>query len=560
MKCTVCAINSKYIHSSIAPWCLKSAAEKMCKKTHTVTVAEGTINEPVSKITDRLIKSNADIYAFSCYIWNISTVKAVVESVKVQCPHAKIVLGGPEVSYRAESLLREWTDADIVISGEGELPFSRLLDRLPDIPSGIEGVTYRKDANIITNPIGKTLVSPEVDYTDGYCAGLNNRIAYAETSRGCPFACAFCLSGRNESVRFLPMDKAKELLVKLANSGAKTVKLIDRTFNCNPKRAYELFSFLIDSVGSKFPNDVCFHFEVGADLFDDATIELLNQAPSGLFQLEAGIQSFYEPALEACNRKTDLEKVERNLGKLIEKGNMHIHTDLIAGLPYEDFAEFSRSFNRAYKMQPNMLQLGFLKLLHGSALRKQSTEYGYEYSVNAPYEIISGRWITSKELDRLREIEDALERLYNSGRFRLTLEYVLKTTQMAPFDLFAYISDRYSKEDNNHIPLEVYFERVHECFSALQGVNAEELRNVMVRDRLSTNSTGKLPPCLRIKDTRLKSAAIEAKKILGMPMSSSGAAILKGEEDVLVIADYSQFDRVNGRYKLYEFPLKGILQ
>lgn len=556
MICTICSVNSKYIHSSLAPWCLKHAAEHLCQKKHTVQICEGTVNESPERLLKRLLEQPADLYAFSCYIWNIRTVRTLVEEVKKRRPEAWIQLGGPEVSFRAAEILHEWPEVDFIISGEGEKPFAELLDSLPEIPQKLPGFAFRSESGICCTEASAGCSPLQSMDTEEYCAALHGRIAYAETSRGCPFSCAFCLSGRKDPVRFLPVEEAKELLIRLANSGTQTVKLIDRTFNCNPARAYALWEFLISEAGKRIPKGVCFHFEVGADLFDERTVHLLNAAPAGLFQIEAGMQSFHEPALEACNRKTDTKKLEANLRALIRGRNLHVHTDLIAGLPYETLTEFANSFNRAYAMQPDMLQLGFLKLLHGSELRRRKEEFGYRFAPDVPYEITESRWISSEELQLLHRVEDALERLYNSGRFRLTLEYVLKQTGWTPFSLFQTIGNAFVPEENEKISLDEYTARMFKLLRVFPSVDETKLRNAMVCDRLRTINTGRLPDCLRIPDKRLKRLAIAAKRHCGLPENSSGAAILYGEEEWIVTADYSQRAPVSGWYPLYRFPLE----
>jgi radical SAM superfamily enzyme YgiQ (UPF0313 family) len=264
------------------------------------------------------------------------------------------VLGGPEAAYNEGYWLAQ--GADVVLKGEGERAFAEFLDR----SAGAQTERGQRNSHPQTTNIesGGTPVDP---YTPEYLDSLKGRIAYVETSRGCPYRCAFCLSA-GSGVRFLPAEDAKERLEKLSRSGARTIKLVDRTFNCDPSRAYELFEFVISL------NSPCtYHFEVAPCLFDGRTLRLLAQAPRGRIQLEAGLQTYYQPALEAVNRKTDLAKAERNIKAILSAGNIHLHVDLIAGLPGETLSHFYDTFRQAHDLGAHNLQLGFLKLLHGSS-------------------------------------------------------------------------------------------------------------------------------------------------------------------------------------------------
>lgn len=562
MRAVLCALNSKYIHSALAPWYLAAAVKAYAGDAVTVSVVEGTINQSDDAVLERLLAQPADVIGFCCYIWNIAMVRRLLPRVRQAVPEAVLVLGGPEVSFCAQQVMTQLPEVDYVQAGEGERPFAQLLmclaagEDIGDVP----GLCRRTAQGIVCAPPYSTAEEPPSPYTPAYFEALQGRIAYLETSRGCPFSCAFCLSGRQDKVRFFDLERAKADMVRLANSGTQTVKLVDRTFNCNAERAYALWEFLIAQAGKTIPAGVCFHFEIAADLLDERTLALLATAPAGLIQLEAGLQSFHEPTLAAVNRKTNLDRLCANLRALLKAGNIHVHIDLIAGLPEEDLACFGRSFDRAYALQPHMLQLGFLKLLHGSRLRQDADAYGYVFSQEPPYAFIRGNWMNEREAATLHEAEDALERLYNSGRFRDTLAYVLAATGLRPFELFCTVGAFMAQRGVERISLEDYTALVQTCLQSLPGVDAAVLRDVMVCDSLSSHSNGRLPACLYREDARLKRLArqVKANSVYPQKGVKRGVAILYAGGERAVAAEYVSPDPVTGRYALKECSLDGL--
>lgn len=557
LKALICCINAKYVHASLAPWCLKAGVSTFCQTQVDCDVFESTINRPDAETLSQILSRRPDVLAFCCYIWNMETVGRLAAAVRAALTGVYIALGGPEVSFTPEDTLREHPEADAVISGEGERPFACLLDALGNgqSPAGIPGICLRTPAGPVAAPPGPPEPVPPSPYCGAWFERLGGRIAYLETSRGCPFSCAFCLSGQKGGVRFYPMARVQHELLELAASGARVIKLVDRTFNCDPARAYEIFAFLIGQYGSGIPAGTRFHFEVGADLFDARTLALLRTAPQGLFQLEAGIQSFSDETLEAVRRKTDMARLYDNLAALIGGGKLIVHIDLIAGLPLEDLDGFGRSFDRAFSLRPQMLQLGFLKLLRGSLLRRQALadpSLGYRFSSRPPYEVSETRWLSLGNLVVLHGAEDALERLYNSGRFRGTLEYVLAASGLRPFELFC----RFGAEKGRllgeaPVPLDVYTGTAFRFFASLPGVNARRLRDEMALDRLGSDNTGRLPPCLRVFDPRLKT--------LARRFGPHRCAILYAGTEHAAIADYAARHPVTGRYPLRVLPLSKAL-
>lgn len=548
----ICAINSKYIHSSLAPWYLKSAADEKCTGRIRVEVVEGTINESAGSILKRICAARPDAVGFSCCIWNISLVKRLIPMVRSAVSGCTIILGGPEVSYNPADYLKSGL-ADYVISGDGETPFALLLDALASESGtdGIPGLSFISGKNVIEGTPNIEYDTPASPYTREYLSRVGGRITYIETSRGCPFSCAFCLSGRCGSVRQFDVARAKRDIITLANSGSKTVKFVDRTFNADRRRAKELISFIIESSGKMFPGGVCFHFEIAGDILDLELISLLASAPPGIIQLEIGLQSFNNLTLERINRKTDLEQLTENIRLLVAAGNMHIHIDLIAGLPFEDMTSFISGFNRAYSLRPHMLQLGFLKLLRGAPMHEEPEKFPCVYSDSPPYTVKSTPWMSSGDIGRLKEIESAVDRLYNSGRFRKTLEFAMDSLNMEPFEFFDTISLGLRGTELCRISLNEYSKAV---FSILNGLGADEnaLRDCLICDRLSTDSSALLPEFLRISSPKLR----EVKKLLESgedtrkaPGVKRGISLLTGMNEA-VYADYDSADPLTGAYRL----------
>ena len=429
MKTVIVALNSKFIHMSLAPWYLKAAVGDGCGE---IKIIETTINRNTYDIMRAIYDEKPDLLGFSCYIFNIIQIEQIVNDIKKLVPKLKIVLGGPEVSYDAQGMLRRCAGVDYIVRGEGERVFSRLVTELYKGNSvcDIQGLVYRREnGEIAVNPLEEEgAVNLESPYTDEMLSEAKGKIIYFEGSRGCPFSCSYCLSPAGGGVRFFRLERVMSELKKVMMSQARQVKFVDRTFNCNLSRAKEIIRFIIlsaenDKTGTiKAKN---FHFETAADLFDDELIELLGTAPHGLIQLEIGIQSLNGAVLEATDRKTDIEKCTHNIKRLLVNGNIHIHLDIIAGLPLEDYASLARSFDGVFEMGPHTIQLGFLKLLKGSRLREQARGMGIVYESLPPYEVLSTPWMSFDELSRLKFIAQCCERLYNSGRFSASLRFIV---------------------------------------------------------------------------------------------------------------------------------------
>lgn len=540
-KVVLLAINAKYVHSSLSAWLLAEGIRRFAKRPYDIKVVETTINEPLEKIVDSVSVYSPDVVCVSSYIWNARILPDVLSKLKVCLPSAVFILGGPEAAYNQDY----WLDglADHVLAGEGEYVLPAFLDVLTDEVIGAASIKCADHNHNDCCAIADTncFLDP---YTDDYFAALRGRLAYIETSRGCPFNCAFCLSAF-DSVRFFPLQTVKEQIRKLAASDTKTIKFVDRTFNCNPERAYEIFEFCLSLKAS------CkFHFEVAADLFDERTLKLLETAPSVCFQFEIGLQSFYEPALLASSRQTDLGRAVENITRLVRGKNIHIHVDLIAGLPYETLDEFKNSFDRAYVLGAHTLQLGFLKLLHGSVLRSQADELGIIYSDVAPYEIICSPWLSEADIRVLKQTENALQHTYNRGRFLSALDYVLKVTGLTPFSLYNKLGECFP---NHGTQLEDYACQIFSFCCELSPVVKDELIDRFLCDWLSMVKGKNAPEFLKPRLVSSRDLAGAFEKCLGRKYRRGEAGVLSDGTGIFV--DSESRDPVTGLYRLYRMSL-----
>ena len=533
-KVVLLAINAKYVHSSLAVWVLASSISAYAKGQYDVSIVEATINQKVADIVECVKAHKPDFLGISTYIWNARLLPELLSELRKYLPNLIITLGGPEASHNAEHWLNN--GADYIICGEGEHQLPLLLDNLSDDNIGTERVIHAGDGCAVSQQLGD-FVDP---YTDKYFSALTGRLSYIETSRGCPFRCAFCLSGDSQ-LKFFPMDIVKRQIQKLANSDTKTIKFVDRTFNCNASWAYEIFEYIMG-----LDCQCLFHFEVAADLFDEKTLELLSIAPLGLFQFEIGLQSFYEPALDASSRQTNLEKAVDNIKKLLQFSNMHIHVDLIAGLPYETLKEFKNSFNRAYSLHAHVLQLGFLKLLHGSELRKNATSLGIEYSETPPYEIVRSKWLSSEDLQELKVVENALQHTYNKGRFLTTLDYILTVTGEDAYSIMLVLG---TAVPNHGTQLEEYVKHIYAFFLTLPDVDENNLKDCLVYDWLSMVKGKNAPPFLKSNDDRRALVLKKAREILGRDIARCEYHVLNS--GIGVVVDSNSRNPITGLYNVF---------
>ncbi len=509
LRLTLTGLASQYIHMPLAPFCLKKAVDEAQLDIQT-TICDLNINDTQEDLLHRVMATQPDVLGLSLYIWNRECAARLIRRVKALKPETVVIVGGPEATFSVDETFREMP-VDYLLRGAGEESLPALLAAI--LGSGdarsVPGCCFPTADGLHISPPAPTPAPRSDLYDDAWHTALNGRMAYVETSRGCPFQCGFCLSGNKEApdarqVQFMPVDEALELLIRIGNSGCDTVKLIDRTFNCHRERTKALLHGLIDAKVRGDIGEVCYHFEVAADLFDDETLDLLATAPAGLFQMEAGLQSFHAPTLDACDRHTDMARLVDRIQRIIAPSNVHLHIDLIAGLPKEDFATFGQSFDLAFGLMPHQLQLGFLKFIHGSKLRTE--DWGARFAPDPPYEVLSTPWITYPELRRLHDAAEAVERIHNSGRFALAEALVLEHTGMRPFDLYLLLGERMAARQGRW-SLDNLTRLVYDVFLGL-GVAESTLREAMVLDRLATDNTGYLPPFLQHPDaSALKAAA-----------------------------------------------------
>lgn len=437
MKFLLVGINSKYIHSNPAIYSLRNC---LGADRDAVTIAEYTINQDISAIRTGIYREKPDAVGFSCYIWNIRYVIEAAEDLSRIMPGIPIWFGGPEVSYRAVSLLEKYPWLTGVMCGEGEVTFAELVRRMLNgsyDPEGIEGLTYRRcDGQIIEMPLrsGTDFEQLPFLYEDGTLP--QNRIIYYETSRGCPYRCSYCLSSVDKKIRLRNLDFVLHEFQYFLDCRAEQVKLIDRTFNCVRSRSREIWQYL-----KEHDNGITnFHFEIGADLLEEADFSILADMRPGLVQFEIGVQTTNAKTLQAIRRDAPLDKIFSAVKRIRELGNIHQHLDLIAGLPYEDYESFGRSFDQVYALQPDQLQLGFLKVLSGTQMEQDAPKYGIIYSSQPPYEVLQTKWLSYDELCRLKEIEDAVETFYNSRQFEGMMRY-LEEKIARPFERFEMLAD-----------------------------------------------------------------------------------------------------------------------
>ena len=443
MKIILTAINAKYIHSNLAIYSLKAYAKKYAEH---IFLAEYTINQQLDEILMDIYKQKPDVLCFSCYIWNISYVETLIREIHKILPSLPIWLGGPEVSYDAEEVLRRLPEVTGVVKGEGEETFLELASyyvegKGEEYLCGIKGISYRKhDGEIEENQWREIMDLSKVPFVYEDMDEFRNKIIYYETSRGCPFSCSYCLSSVDKCLRFRDLKLVKKELQFFLDNEVPQVKFVDRTFNCKHDHALEIWRYIAEN-----DNGITnFHFEISADLLNEEELALLGTMREGLVQLEIGVQSTNPKTIGEIKRTMRFEKVSDAVKRVNAGRNIHQHLDLIAGLPYEDYKSFGKSFNDVYALSPEQLQLGFLKVLKGSYMEEHTEEYGLVYKSLPPYEVLYTKWLSYEDVLKLKRIEEMVEVYYNSGQFSYTLEHL--TGEFAtPFAFFEQLGEYYEK-------------------------------------------------------------------------------------------------------------------
>ncbi len=443
MKFLLVAVNAKYIHSNPAVYSLKRFAGEY---TDAVEIAEYTINNRMEDILEDIYRRKPDVIGFSCYIWNIGMVEKLMGELHKLLPGLPVFLGGPEVTYDADKLLRKYSYLTGIFIGEGEATFAQVVkyyvknaqaageemppgkqsaageeanvpDEEPESLEDIPGLMLRSGMTPAREPLNLT----DVPFLYDDMAPFTNRIIYYETQRGCPFRCSYCLSSIDKTVRFRDIEVVKKELAFFLEKKVKQVKFVDRTFNCSHDHAMAIWHYLYEH-----DNGVTnFHFEIAGDILREDEIALVAKMRPGLVQFEIGVQSTNTDTLREIRRVMDIEKLKQVVAVLKAAHNVHIHLDLIAGLPYENYDSFARSFDDVYAMEPDQLQLGFLKVLKGSYMAEMAESYGLAYTDYAPYEVLYTNWLSFTEVCRLKRIEEMVEIYYNSGQFAHSLPVMI---------------------------------------------------------------------------------------------------------------------------------------
>ena len=483
MKILLAACNAKYIHSNLAVYNLKSCSGEYSSR---VVVKEYTINQIRDDILKDIYLEQPDVVCFSCYIWNISFVRELVPDLKKILPQVEFWAGGPEVSYDAVEFLKKNPAFFGVMVGEGEETFHELagyyIERKPETLSGIRGVAFRdenKGRDIVHTGWRELMDLSKVPFAYSNLTELKNRIIYYESSRGCPFSCSYCLSSIDKKLRFRDIELVKKELQFFIDNKVPQVKFVDRTFNCKHDHAMEIWRYITEN-----DNGITnFHFEISADLLRAEELALMKTMRPGLIQLEIGVQSTNPQTIKAIRRTMDFEKLKGIVEQIHSFGNIHQHLDLIAGLPYEGYDSFHKSFCDVYALRPEQFQLGFLKVLKGSHMMEMTGEYQILYKDREPYEVLSTAWLTYGEILRLKMVESMVEVYYNSGQFKNTLVFLEKYFD-DPFRMYEALGRFYEKKgysEISHSRMRRY-EILMEFAGEQKEIPSESLSDVMLLD------------------------------------------------------------------------------
>ena len=443
MNIVLTAINAKYIHSNLAVYSLRAYAKKYKEE---IEIAEYTINQQMDDILMDLYKKKPDVLCFSCYIWNLNYVEELIREIAKIFPGLPIWVGGPEVSYDVQDVLQRLPEVTGVMFGEGEKTFLEVMDYYHESGvklSEIKGIAYRGfDGEIVQNDWREVMDLSEVPFVYHDMEDFKHKIIYYESSRGCPFSCSYCLSSVDKCLRFRDVELVKKELQFFIDEEVPQVKFVDRTFNCNHKHALAIWEYIKEH-DKGITN---FHFEVAADLLNEEELNLIASMRPGLIQLEIGVQSTNEETIREIKRTMRFEEVSRIVKRINAGGNVHQHLDLIAGLPYEGMESFQKSFDDVYRLHPEQLQLGFLKVLKGSYMESQKEKYGLVYKSRPPYEVLYTNWLSYDEMMQLKCVEEMVEVYYNSGQFSYTLQK-LEEEYQSPFALYQELGEYYENHE-----------------------------------------------------------------------------------------------------------------
>ncbi len=573
MKFLLAAINAKYIHSNLGIYSLKAYAEAQRQEAGgtreegdqtafwDIELAEYTINNQPEEILKDIYRRKPAVIGFSCYIWNISCVRRLLKDIPKVLPDVHIWLGGPEVSFDGETLLQEEKQVAGIMTGEGEQTFSELLgsyerkqgSALLDEWKQIPGLVFRGGCGQTVTTAARPLMDlDKLPFPYETLEHLEHRIIYYESSRGCPFRCSYCLSSVDKSVRFRSLRLVMRELDFFLEKKVPQVKFVDRTFNCKKSHTMAIWKHILEH-----DNGITnFHFEISADLLDEEELAVLKQMRPGLVQLEIGVQTTFDETLTEIRRTTNLQKLRQRVASVRQSGNIHQHLDLIAGLPYEGLERFAKSFNDVYRMRPDQLQLGFLKVLKGSYMEEMAEDYGLLFSGEPPYEVLSTKWMSYEELLKLKATEDMVEVYYNSGQFTETIKEMEKRFR-SPFEMFGQLAEYYERQGlsgRSHSRLaryEILFDFLRETDPAAAEVYRDSLTyDLYLRENAKSRpffAADQTPYKEEIKDffKKERERGWDPGKQAHLEILGSGEAVL---------FDYSQRDPLNHNAKACSVP------
>ena len=550
MKVLLTAINAKYIHSNLAVYSLRAYAGKYAQQTE---IAEYTINQTMDDILSDIYRKKPDILCLSCYLWNILYVEQLITEIHKVLPKMQIWLGGPEVSYNAVSVMEQYPQVTGVMCGEGEETFLELMEywnQERESLDTIKGIVYRENGTCRQNPPRPVMDLSKVPFVYDHIEDFQNKIIYYESSRGCPFSCSYCLSSIDKCLRFRNLELVKKELQFFIDHEVPQVKFVDRTFNCKHSHSMAIWTYLKDRGKTNF------HFEVAADLLNEEEMELIASMRPGLIQLEIGIQSTNPETITEIRRKMNFEEVKRIVKRVQEKGNVHQHLDLIAGLPYEDYERFAQSFRDVYALHPEQLQLGFLKVLKGSYMHEKTEDYQLLYQDRPPFEVLSTKWLSYDDVIRLKGVEEMVEVYYNSGQFVNTLR-LLEEEFTDTFALYESLS-RYYEENGLHMINHSRITRYEVLFAFIKACvekNVENYRQMLILDLYLRENVKKRPEFAgEVSVDKQKASAFYEKE-------AEERRYLKGYEgyDKRQLRKMTHLEQINGNLYVFDYRNRNVL-
>ena len=554
------AINAKYIHSNLAVHSIRSVLEANGYKAK---IREYTINNQIEDILDDIYIRKPDLIGFSCYIWNIEYIKKLIVELGKLLPNCAIFLGGPEVSYNTDYYLDKYPNVTGIMVGEGEETFLDVVEKYFEndkicenleasdnikinfeVLNNIDSLATRENRKpALREPLDMSILPfPYGDLTE-----FDNRIIYYESSRGCPFSCSYCLSSIDKKLRFRDLELVKKELLFFLKNRVSQVKFIDRTFNCKADRAEAIWQFIKDN-DNGYTN---FHFEISADLITDKQIEILNSMRPGAVQLEIGVQTTNEDSIKAIRRKMDIGKLREVVAKLKSAKNIHLHLDLIAGLPFEDIVSFRASFNDVYNMEPDELQLGFLKILYGSTMYDDANQYGIVCKSFPPYEVLYTDWLSFEDVLSLKKTEEVVEVYYGTGQFVNSINYLIQFFE-TPYDFYKALGEFYSEKSDGgkkHSRIDRY--NILLDFAKGLPCDIEKVKSLLTYDIYVRENIKTRPPFA--VDASIYKEAIKA---FAMDNNIDKSCHIEVMDNTFVVFDYSKRNPLNHNASVEIYKIK----